>query len=97
MSDQKHNISISGSNIQGGINNIGGQQNFQGPVTISLDHLTASIKGMSPADEEKAKLQALLIAELETALSQVPAEQQVDAAKIAKRAKQVVESCPTNR
>jgi ElaB/YqjD/DUF883 family membrane-anchored ribosome-binding protein len=90
MSDEKPNISISGSTIQGGIANIGGTQTFQQSVTLTMGNLSATVGGMNAAPDDKAALQKL-IAELEAALKQAPAARQADAEKIAKRTKEVVE------
>ena len=88
--DKPGQTNVSGSHIQGAINNIGGTQTFQGDVTITMGNLSASIGGMNATTDDKAALQNL-IAELEGALKQAPAAQQADAEKIAKRAKDAIE------
>ncbi|MEP7287891.1 MAG: DUF4404 family protein [Chloroflexota bacterium] len=90
MSDDKPTINISGSNVQGGIVGIGGTQNFQQAVTLTLGNLSSTVGALQAPDPDKAELQKL-IAELEAALKNAPAAHQDDAKKIAKRAKEAVE------
>lgn len=89
--DKQSGVNISGSNVQGGIVGIGGQQTVHGAVTITMGDLTATINVMSGADQtEKEQLQQW-IAELEAALKAAPAERENDAQNVAKRAKELVE------
>src|SRR5437016_5981251 len=90
MSNDKPNISISGSNIQSGITNIGGTQTFQQSVTVTMRDLATTVGGMNATQEDKVALQKL-ITELEAALKNAPIAQQADAEKIARRAKEAVQ------
>jgi ElaB/YqjD/DUF883 family membrane-anchored ribosome-binding protein len=90
MSDENPKINITGSNIQSGVTNIGGTQTFHGNVTVTMSGLTSTIGGMNAAEDQKVVLQKL-IADLESALKQAPTDQQANAEKVAKRAKEAVE------
>ena len=96
MSDDKPNISISGSNTIGGIVNIGGTNTFHGNITVTMGNLNATVGAMNAAPDEKAALQKM-IADLEAALKEAPAAQQADAEKIAKRAKDAVEEAAAEK
>ena len=92
MSDEskKPNINISGSSVSGGIVGIGSTQNFHGDVTLTMSGLSAKVGSMTTTEDEKVVLQKL-IADLEAALKDAPADQQANAEKGAKRAKEVIE------
>ncbi|MCC7448787.1 MAG: hypothetical protein IT324_15315 [Anaerolineae bacterium] len=96
MSDDKSSQNLSKNTIQGGIVNIGGRQDFHEAATVTMRDLSATVGGMNAAQDDKAVLQKL-IADLETAFKSIPTEQQANAEKIAKRAKEAVEEATTDK
>lgn len=77
---------ISNSNIQGVVN-LGNMSD----VDIKMSDLTQTISSLpTAADDEKAQL-AALVQQLEAALRALPADQQKDAEKIAKRSQELVD------
>ena len=90
IDQSRTSIRMRGSTVQGGMVNIGGKQEVHGSVTITMGNLTAIVGAMNAAEDEKVALQTL-IADLEAALNQAPADQQNAAAEIARLTKKAVD------
>jgi uncharacterized protein Yka (UPF0111/DUF47 family) len=95
MTDEKKSIeqknTVTGNNIQAGVLNTG----IMGDVTVTMGNMTQTISNLPTATEDdKAKLNAL-VKQLEEALKALPAEQQKDAEKVAKRTQELVSEIET--
>jgi flagellar motility protein MotE (MotC chaperone) len=85
------------SSVQGVIVGLGGQQTFQGPVTVWLRDMKQAIQDNRNADED-AKAELLqLMDQLRETLKRVPAEKEVEAKQVALRAEELVSEVTQER
>lgn len=91
MTEEKdHRPNINTGNVQGVNVNIGGDQQFKGPVTITMGDMSQYIDNISDADEtDKEKLSELLD-QLRAELEKASPDQATDAQQVARRAEDLM-------
>jgi ElaB/YqjD/DUF883 family membrane-anchored ribosome-binding protein len=89
--------SIHAQDVQGGIVNVGGDQSFQGPVTVTIRDMAQTI-GSSPNADEAAKAELnRLVEQLREALQHVPADQEAEAKTVARRTEELISEATQER